>query len=114
MKSGGGELRRRIAFHVRQAIPDNRGNYEGAWEEKFRAYAKVTPLKGGEEVLGARLSGVQPVIIRVRYSSSTKFVQPHWKAIDTRSGAVYNVTSVANLDEKNIYLDFMATTGVPV
>lgn len=110
-----GQLRERMTFALRTAgADDGYGNFEAAWADQFTAAARIMPLKGGEDVMANRLAGTQPVIITVRSSSDSRLIAPNWKATDARAGTVYNIRSIANMDEKNGYLDLLATAGVPV
>lgn len=110
-----GELRERVAFDRRDVVDDGYGNtVSGDWREQFVVWARIRPLKGGEGVQAARLAGSQPVVIRVRLSSSTKQISADWRARDARMGTLFNITSMANMDEKGAYLDILATSGVAV
>ncbi|WP_336801474.1 phage head closure protein [Kaistia sp. MMO-174] len=110
-----GELRERVAFDRRDAVDDGYGNtVAGDWREQFVVWARIQPLKGGEGVQAARLAGSQPVVIRVRLSSSTREIRVDWRARDVRNGMPFNITSMANMDEKGAYLDVLATSGVAI
>ena len=106
-----GELRERVAFDERTTTDDGYGGTVGGFVEQFSAAARIRPLKGGEQVLAARLTGTQPVIITVRYSSATKRIASDWRARDVRSSVVYAIKSIMNTDEKKRYLDIMAVAG---
>ncbi|HWY14430.1 MAG TPA: head-tail adaptor protein [Rhizomicrobium sp.] len=109
-----GDARWRVAFDKRPPAADGAGNVEGsAWEEQFRRFARVTPLKGGEEVTAARLQGMQPAIVRVRADSSTRMVTPQWRLRDINSGTAYNIKSISNEDERRIWLTMMCSAGGP-
>lgn len=109
-----GELRERLRFEVRpKRLDDSYGNVEGPWQIEFVAYARVLPLKGSEPVIAARLAGVQPAVITVRSSKASREVTPSWRAVDVRTGTIWNIRSSANFDERNRYLTFMAESGVP-
>lgn len=110
------QLRERVAFDMR--VPgqtgDDLGNTQLDWQQQFIVAARIMPRLGGEAVTASRLSGVQPVVITVRYSNATKTIKPDWRARDTRSGLIYNIRAVANVDERKRELDLMADTGVAV
>ncbi|MBS7698769.1 MULTISPECIES: phage head closure protein [unclassified Chelatococcus] len=107
-----GELRERVAFDTRGTVEDDVGNtVDDSWNEAFVIAARIMPLKGGESVMADRLQGVQPVIIRVRYSAAAADITPAWRARNARTGTVYNITSAANMDERRKYLDILATAG---
>lgn len=112
-RSGAGSLSERIAAERRGAAEDTYTNpVASAYAVQFECAARIMPLRGTETVMESRLSGVQPMIIRVRYSSNTAQIKPDWQLRDTRRGTVYQVKSIANMDEKRQYLDIMAISGV--
>lgn len=106
-----GELRERVAFDQRATVSDGYGNRQSTFVEQFSRPARIQPLRGGEQVQASRLTGTQPVIIRVRYDSQTKIIAPEWRARDTRSGLAYSIKSLMNTDEHKRYIDLLATGG---
>lgn len=102
-----------MAFDAREETDDDAGNYVGEWRERIAPVAaRIQPLKGGEQVIAARLTGVQPVVIRIRYSVATAAIDTSWRARNARTGAVYNIRSIANMDERRAYLDLLCEAGV--
>lgn len=106
-----GELREKVAFDMRQVVVDQYGNERGEFVEQFQRPARIQPLRGGEAVQSARLTGIQPVIIIVRQDVQTILITTDWQVRDVRAGTVYSIQSVANMDEHNAYLDILASTG---
>lgn len=108
--------RHRMVFAKRSDDPDGRGNPEGDWIDQFTCDAEVIPLlRGGEEVIASRLAGVQPVILRIRSCIAARLIETHWKATDERRPTVvYNIKSIANLDQRDQFLDVLASSGEPV
>lgn len=113
-KTGAGSMREKLHFQRRGVLDDGYGNETaGPFETVFTDAAEVIPLKGGDNVQGARLTGVQPFIVRVHGSARTRAVGAEWQIVDARSGAVYAITAPPiNPDQKNAYIDIMATMGV--
>jgi head-tail adaptor len=111
---GAGRLREKLHFQSRQLVDDGFGNQQaGDWVVVFTAAAELKPLKGSEPVVASRLSGVQPFVIQIRSCSDARSVTTAWRAVDARNPSrIFNITSVANFDEKNAYLDMMAVQGV--
>lgn len=109
-----GKLRQRVHFQRRGVLDDGYGNeISGPFETVFSDAAEFIPLKGGESVQAARLTGVQPYIVRVRSSIAARAVGPEWQIVDARSGKVLAITAPpANTDQKNAYLDIMVRDGV--
>lgn len=119
---GAGQLRERVTFQRRDRTPDGYGNeVAGGWTDQFTVYARLMPRLGGEEVIAARMTGVQPYILTVRSSSLTRGVSPDWRAYDARRGIgengeparLFEILSIANVDEKNAYIDFLVREGLP-
>lgn len=73
--------------------------------------ARIEPQTGSEDVIAERPTGVQPVVITVRWNTLAAGIQPQDRAVDVRSGKTYNVTSVANEDERRRYLNIAASAG---
>ncbi|MGO7185294.1 head-tail adaptor protein [Rhizobium brockwellii] len=113
-KRGAGKLREKLLFQRRAIVDDGMGNEQsGDWETKFTAAAELIPLRGGEPVLAARLSGVQPYIIRIRSCAAAREVTTAWRAVDARQQSkTFNITAAVDPDNKNAWLDIMATQGV--
>jgi head-tail adaptor len=105
-----GLLRERIVFEQRSTQQDGAGNYVDEWEPNPAVPARIQYLKAGEEVMGQRLSGTQPVIITVRSSGFTRSVTSDWRARDARSGKTFNLAA-PRPGEKRDYIDFLATAG---
>ncbi|WP_028753714.1 head-tail adaptor protein [Rhizobium leucaenae] len=107
-------LREKLHFQVRALVDDGFGNeVSGDFATQFTAAAELIPLTGSEPVIAARLTGVQPYIIRVRSHVAARAVATAWRAVDARNPSrLFNITSAANIDEKNAYIDMMATQGV--
>lgn len=108
-----GQLRYRVCFQNRAQAADGAGNVEGDWQDQFSRWARITPLKGGEEVTARRLQGMQPAILRVRSDSETRTVTPQWRVRDVLNGVVYNIKSISNEDELRIWLAMMCESGGP-
>lgn len=107
-----GELRERVTFAKRETVDDGYGNVVGDFVDQFSTWARVTPMRGGETVMAARLAGRQPVAIKVRYTAETMAIAPDWRAKNAVTGEEYAVHSIANMDERRAYLTIMAEAGV--
>jgi head-tail adaptor len=108
-----GKLRSRLEFQKREVSDDGYGTPStGDFATVFEDAAEIIPRMGSEPVLSARLQGLQPVTIRVRSSTQTRFVDATWRARDKRTGTIYAITSpAADPEQKNRMLDMLATTG---
>lgn len=112
------ELRSRVTFARRDDIADDYGNTQGGWLDQFTVAAQIRPRLGGETVEAARLTGRQPVIIRVRRSAQTAQIRTDWRATDARDGTVYNVRTAVDPHqgdkERGRWVDMLAEAGVAV
>lgn len=113
-RRGAGKLREKLFFQRRAIVDDGMGNEQsGDWETKFTAAAELISLRGGESVMASRLAGTQPYIIRIRSCAAARDVTPAWRAVDARQqGRTFNITAAVDPDNKNAWLDIMATQGV--
>lgn len=108
-----GDLRDRLTFSKREVTADEFGNpVTGEFEDAFTRWAEIKPMRGGEDVLGARLQGTQPILIRVRYDSQTKEITPDWRAIDARDGTVYAIRTAVDMDRRRAWIELLAEAGV--
>ncbi|PWR24568.1 head-tail adaptor protein [Zavarzinia aquatilis] len=122
--TGAGDLVRRVAFDARDVLDDGFGNGVETWQQRLVCRAGFTFLRGGESVIAARLEGRQPIVVRVRASSSTRQIGADWRMRDLRAGAwaadaggaywagpVYAVRSVIPSPDRQ-WLDIMVESGV--
>lgn len=103
-----GELRERIAWQQRGRDADDRPTI---WSDKFSRLAKVTPLRGGEAVIGERLAGSQPYVVRLYADASTRQINGGWRGRVARAGAlpldaILEVKSVT-IDEAGKWVDVL-------
>jgi hypothetical protein len=104
-----------MKIFFQQRICDRRWQWatkRSDFQTVFTDAAEFIPLRGGEAVMGSRLSGIQPYIVRVRSSIASRAVGADWQIVDARSGVVYAITAPpTNQDQKNAWLDIMVTQG---
>jgi head-tail adaptor len=109
-----GRLTHVLAFESRDTIgsgePDD-GNTEGAFVERFTTAAGRKFLRGGEDVMAARLEGVQPATFFVRYFSDTLEITTDWRIRDTRTGVYYAILAVTPWEDRS-FIDILAQSGV--
>lgn len=107
-----GLLREKVTFYRRSTTPDGYGNQLGTWSSLVGPVsARIMPLKGGEQVLQERLSGVNLYQITVRSSAAIRGVTTEDRAVNTRTGEEYNLTSIQNPDERKIWQTFLAKSN---
>lgn len=108
-----GKRRQVLLMQKRAAIDDGYGNeISGDFETVFESTAELIPMKGSEPVIAARLTGTQPYIFRIPSCTAARDVDTAWRAVDKRDPRrIFNITSVADMDQKNRTIDIMATQG---
>lgn len=106
-----GQMRERVAFERRVKADDGMGNTEGEFTEIYRCAARIVPKMGGEQVLAARLTGLQPMLVYVRKCSNLADLATDWRLRNIRLDVVYNIKSFANIDERGEYFEILAVSG---
>jgi len=105
-------LRHSVRFERRATDPDEFGNDMGDWQPRISPiWAEVKPLRGGEEVLSAKLQGRAIYELLVRSSSETRTINVGDRAINARTGEAFNIRSVENRDMRNKFLTLTCETG---
>lgn len=108
-----GAFRHRITFQKRAAANDGYGNVIGPFEDQFTERAKVTWLKGREDVQAARLQGVQPAVIRVHANSSTRQISAAWRCKDANTEEIFEIKSVRIDGDDERFIDLLCERGAP-
>lgn len=108
---GAGQLKDRYRFDQRGA--DANGDPLGPFEDGFARAAETVWLRGSETVIAQRLAGQQPVVITVRACSQTRTITKAFRAVDVRSGEVFNITGVSPTRDDPGFLDILAVSGGP-
>jgi head-tail adaptor len=105
-------LRHSVRFERRALSSDAYGNELADWQPRIGAiWAEVRPLRGSEEVLAAKLQGVAPYELMVRSSTQTRTITPGDRAIDARSGMVFDIRAIENRDMRNKFLTLTCQSG---
>jgi head-tail adaptor len=106
-----GKRSHRFAFDKRKTESDGAGNTIGAWEQQFVTWASRLDLRGGENVMAARLEGRKPVVIGVLRETRTVAVTTDWRCRDARTGETFNIRSIQP-GEKRDMIEFLCEAGV--
>lgn len=107
-----GELTAKISFERRVAAADGYGNTEGGFLPLCGPFsAALRPLPGREQVLAARLAGVQPFEIVVRSNVSTAVIATDDQAVDVRTGLRFDITAVTDPDQRRTWISILAKQG---
>lgn len=108
-----GKLDRRFQFQVRVEVDDGHGSTVGEWFPQFTVAGnrKYIVRGAGEAVMAARLTAKTLATMTVRRSVATKQITAEWRAIETRSGEVFNIREQPQESDDRGYLSFLCETG---
>jgi hypothetical protein len=107
---GAGDLRDKYRFDQRGL--DANGDRLGAWDTDngITVSAETVWLRGSESVIGMRLEGQQPVALTIRDSTQARTITTAFRAVNTRSGQVFNITS-ASPSNRLGFIDVLCVAG---
>jgi hypothetical protein len=103
----------RELFRFEQKAAEANGVRSGPWELLTTEPADLLGLKGGEEVMAARLEGDQPIQLTVRYHQLSALIDSSCRAIDARpldqggTGFTFNIKS-AVARPRHDFIDILA------
>lgn len=108
-----GRMRERLSFQRRlDGAPDELGNTQSVWTQIAVCAARVEPLRGREEIIGARIQGVEAYRLTVRWQALLDTLRAADRAVDTRRpNVVFNLKSVLP-SERRDFIDIIAETGL--
>lgn len=114
-----GSLRGRVHLQKRSTEPDPWGgpDREGDFATVATVACEFVALKGGEQVIASRLQGVQPYIVKVRQSTTTRAVDETWRLVDARpiagqSARVFAIKAPpTDPDQKRAWLEILVEQG---
>lgn len=72
-------LTKRAGFYEPEIYRDPDGGLIQDYILKFTAWANVHPLRGGEQVMQARLVSKNPAIITIRASNEARLITSEWR-----------------------------------
>ncbi|MGQ2971833.1 head-tail adaptor protein [Brevundimonas mediterranea] len=101
-----GKMRGKVRFDRLEETRDEYNSPVGVWVTFATVAARVRYMRGGESVLAQRLTGVQPVVVTVRSTASTRDIKLSDRAIDTRTGDALNIESLAP-DERGAFIEIL-------
>lgn len=111
-KISSGDFRERVRFEARELISDDYGNdVTGAFKPQFERSALYIMKPGSETVLAARLQGQQPVTMILHYDSKTRTIRTNWRAVDLRTGTIFNIRASEDMDRKRQWWTVVCVAG---
>jgi head-tail adaptor len=111
---GAGELRQRVTFERLQQVPDGAGGNVGDWTALIQSRsARLTPTRGGEQVIAGRLQGVSAWDLWVVYDSETAGITTTDRVVDARNPArIFAIRFIADMDGARRWLLMQLELGV--
>jgi len=108
-----GEMRERVRFERRQASGDDGyGNVLYDWQSiAGPVAARIKPARGDEEILAQRLAGVAVFEIIVRWATEIAAVLSGDRCVNDRTGLIYNIKTIQNMDEHKRYFTLTVEAG---
>ena len=110
-----GRLRARVWFERREATGTNVGGViiAGGWTVcAGPVWARMRPVRGGEQVLAARLQGREIFEVTVRGSNDVRQVTTDDRLVDARdTSRTYNIHYISNPDERRRGYVFLCELG---
>lgn len=101
-----GMLRHKIRLQREKLTPDGGGGWQKEWEEYASVFAYIKPVSGSEALYGMQLQDTITHDIYIRYRT---VVAKDVVVYNTRR---FNIVSVINVDEKNVWLRLRCEEGV--
>lgn len=96
---GAGDLSWRLRFEAPAYGSDGGGGVHDGFVPRFTVWAELFNAGGSEAVMAARLEGRGLARCRIRVSSAARTITTDWRAVDARSGEVWNIREVDAISE---------------
>lgn len=111
-----GDLKWRVRFDKQVEQNDPAGGSMAVWREQFNRAAEISPLQGGESVMAQRLTGTQPVLIKVRFDSLTRTIEESWRAVEILNGIAVRHYAIKappeDMERERQFITIVAVAGV--
>jgi SPP1 family predicted phage head-tail adaptor len=112
MRSGARKLTEAVVLEKAvQAGDDGYGNVTVIWTPQIERRAEYIHLRGGEEVMEARLQGRHIQTIRVRMDEETELITTDWRVKDSGTGEIFNIRDVTKNTDRR-WVDLLCESGV--
>lgn len=109
-------LRFRVRLEKKVSVASDYGGATSEWVEQCERAADIRPMKGGEGVQAQRLVGTQPVLIIVRFDSTTKQIAADWRAVELLNGTpvrYYALKTAEDMERERRFITMVAIAGEP-
>lgn len=105
-------LNKRITLQEEVKTPDGAGGYSLSWRDIATVWAEIKPLsanKGDEAFVSMQQEGRSYAIITIRHREDVTH-----KLRILYGLRLFNIISVTNPDEANVYLELLVAEGVAI
>lgn len=96
----------RVTFQSPIHWRDDDGQQMQGWRPEFTVWANVRYLKGGEEVMQARMQSRTPAVLTIRASRQAARVTSEWRALV--GGKAFDVKEDPRLTPDRAWLEMLA------
>ncbi len=108
-----GTMREVVSFQREYQVSDGAGGSSSNWANTITdIQARVTPVRGTEQIIAAGLQATFWYQIWVRSTSETRTIQESDRCINPNTGMYFDIVSIQNPDEKNRFLLMLCERGV--
>ena len=104
-----GELRHKVEIWKYSATADDSGELIETWAKDCTCWAAINPLQGIEKYQAQRIDATVTTEIIMRY---IKGLTPRDRIKRCSDGRTFEITSIINLNERNIELRMMCKESV--
>lgn len=105
-----GQFRHTFSVERKGTVSDGVGGVTHEWEELLpKVFACVLEQRGGEEVRGARLSGINRYDIVLRSSPDNEAITTSDRLI--KGGTVYSIKWIGDVEGRGRFLNLVCETG---
>lgn len=109
---GAGDLRSKVKFQRRADSTDEYGNTVTDWADlNIVRSASLLPARGSEQIQAGRVAGKAQWDCWVRSDSQTRSIGPADRLVDVRTGRVFNISFVGDMDGGGAWLLIQAESG---
>lgn len=102
-----GQMRERVTLQQENSVSDGQGGKVLAWAEVATFWARVEPVRGGEQLAAMRLEASQEYRVTIRQRTGvTAGMRLVWGTKNL------NIRTLTNPDERGRFLQLICTEGV--
>ena len=98
-----GDLNKRATFELLTRTSDGGGGWTEAWGSPLKVWAQFSPERGRERIQAGRVADNAAGVLRIRSSSQSRAITTQHRV--TVDGAVWNIRSITNPDQRNDMLE---------